>query len=227
MEKRDALRGEENWGKLDLKTFFAVLSLMRPEVKQADIARDIGITPATLSRIINGTYGDGKVRWEWISALKPYLMSIDTKAFSEAWCVIEELHDFYAVEEYHEIVRQFVSQRKGDVWQYNNNWRKSNSMLFYGEGDQVWFMFDVTNQQEPMLQMKEIVSKNKGYISLENETYFTFLCYSVDVFDKCVEYLNSVLVDSHLAQKGVKFSVIWVDTEQRLFKEEYHLYLNE
>ena len=69
----------KQWTNINLKTFFAALALTNPDVKQSQIAEDLGIAPATLSRITNGTYGDGKMRMEWATALKPYLMSIDIR----------------------------------------------------------------------------------------------------------------------------------------------------
>ena len=224
MEMQEAYCGEEYWSEIDLKTFFAILALMRPDVKQADIAKDLGITPATLSRIINGTYGDGRMRWEWIPALKPYLMSIDTQKFSDAWHTIENLHDYYAGQERHEIVCQIILNKKGHIWSNNNNWKKNDSMLFYGSNGQVWHMYDLLDQSSPARQIKEIVSRYKGYIDFDTQTQFTFLCYNEDIFDKAEEYLATVLEDSYLSKRGVEFSAIWVDMDQKIFKREYHLY---
>ena len=55
-----------DWEQLNLKTFFAILALQHPEIKQTEIAKSLDITAATLSRIINGTYGDKKIRQNWI-----------------------------------------------------------------------------------------------------------------------------------------------------------------
>lgn len=218
--------GENQWVDINLKTFFAVLALTNPDVKQSQIAEDLGIAPATLSRIINGTYGDGKMRMEWTTALKPYLMSIDMRRLSGELQVIESLQNYYDSETRHALVKQIISTYpKGSNWSLNSNWTKPNSLLFYGTNSSSWFLFDLMNEHTVGPNIKDIIEHYKGYINLDLSTRFSFLCYDETTFNKCVDYLNSSVVSSLLAKNGVKFSAMWIDIPQKQLSGEYFLHL--
>lgn len=217
----------EKWADINLKTFFTVLNLSNSNVKQSQIAEDLGIAPATLSRIINGTYGDGKMRMEWIPTLKPYLMSTEMHLLMGELQSIAALQNYYDTELKHTLVKQLISEYPdGNEWVLNNNWTKPDSLLYYGDDSTSWFLIDVLNTHA---NIKDTLDYYKGYVKLDgSKTRISLLCYDETTFNNCVEYLIFSLGDRlFYAKHGVKFSAMWVDVTQRKLSNEYVLFLEE
>lgn len=218
---------DAEWGDMNLKTFFSILLLQRPEVKQSDIAKDLGITPATLSRIINGTYGDKKVRPDWIPKLTPYLLSIDVQRFREEWGVIEKLHDFYTSINRHEVVRKILMQRSVvSEWFYNDNWIRQNSIRYLNGKSGLWMFYDILPNAEIQKEMDEIIRRNRGFESPDiDPNRLTFLFYDQVSFETGVDYLEANYYD--LLHSQIVFSAFWIDLEREILENRYLLRIND
>jgi len=216
---------QQLWEGINLKYFFMFLSFQHPEVKQSDIAKELGITPATLSRVINSTYGDGSMRPEWINVLKPYLQSIDTQQIVSELNKMEAISEFYVTDARRRLICDIFSMEPiKSQWMLNPNWTLPNSFLCYGENNGVWHLFNLSDSKDITQQVNSIVTEYKGYLSKERENRFSFLCYDVSSFNNCISCLNRDYKKSYLSKNVTTFSAILVNTEQRCFEREYFAY---
>jgi len=80
---------ESAWSKVDLKVLVAVLSMASPPISQAKLAKQLNISPVTLSRIV--TSNDCSVREEWIPVLTEHLLSVDFPTISSSVDALREI----------------------------------------------------------------------------------------------------------------------------------------
>lgn len=214
-----------DWDQLNLKTFFSIFALQHPEVKQADIAKSLGITAATLSRVINGTYGDKKIRPNWIPEFKSLIMQLDIKKFQEQWDTIKRIHDEYERAERQSKLRRIITNIEEFDGFYNNNWIRNDSLLYYGNSASHLFfeILDDCLDERALAQMRRYL----GYFNGDGRTKkfcVHFVCYSMKVFEQCVDFIADDSNSNRLASKGIMFSAMWVDLAKEKIMEEYHPY---
>lgn len=209
-----------DWEQLNLKTFFAILALQHPEIKQTEIAKSLDITAATLSRIINGTYGDKKIRQNWIPIFKSLIMQLDVKEFQKEWDVIKKIHDEYERTGRQEKLRRIIADVKDFDGGYNNNWIRNDSLLYYGDMDRHLF-YEILDDQFSERDLAQI-RKYLGYTGGGKDKYYIHLvCYDTKVFEQCVDFIAE---ESNQLPNGVILSAMWVDLGNAKIVEEYRSY---
>lgn len=211
-----------DWDRLNLKTFFAIFALQHPEIKQTDIARSLGITAATLSRVINGTYGDKKIRANWIPEFKSLIMQLDIKKFQEQWDTIKRIHDEYERAERQSKLRKVIENVDDFCASYDNNWNRDDSLLYYDDTDTHLFfeILDDCFSEQKIAQMRRYL----GYFIKKKRIYIHFVCYSIEVFEQCVDFIIENSNTNPMVAKNVIFSAINVDLTEEKIIEEYHAY---
>lgn len=69
------------WTQIDLKLFLSLLSLAEPAITQTKVAKDLKISPVTLSRIVNSD--NRKIKAEWVSIFTQYLDELDVSGIQK------------------------------------------------------------------------------------------------------------------------------------------------
>lgn len=156
-----------------------------------------------------------------------FCAKLDIKQFQEQWDTIKRIHDEYEHVERQSKLRRIIANMNIEEFDgyYNNNWIKNDSLLYCGNSASHLFfeILDDCFDERALVQMRRYL----GYFNGDGKTKefcVHFVCYSMKVFEQCVDFIADDSNSNRLASKGIILFAMRVDLAKEKIMEEYHPY---
>ena len=205
-----------DWNKLDIKLIFSVYFLQNPDVTQAQIAKELGISPIVFSRFLHSI--NPQIPPEWGAYMESIFNNIDFELFDKEWgnayAVKQEL-DFKKLEsivgesfyKYLAAYKQCSSVSAADFRYINNN----NGISWYF--DIVYGLNDFSIQQK----CRKCLSHFESLASAKKGDRFSIVFVEGQNYRLAMKYLESY------ADLKRYTSLVKIDKYRKVVEEEFIL----